>query len=213
MSATPGRNDPCPCGSGKKYKKCCGLRPADPFEVWRANATSILREVPQAPIIRDTCFAVLSRIEYMGWSGACHATTAILHVLLDHQGVESVPCVGEAQLPAGFFDHSWVEINGEPYDMAIALPLEPRLRVPPVFKGHDVESMTPSMVRYGVHSGLPDTSADMVKSQSFAQYADGYPDHRDGLWGVVVEIGSPLGLRLRASELRAAHLNTEWVVR
>ncbi|MDR0851475.1 MAG: SEC-C domain-containing protein [Clostridiales Family XIII bacterium] len=21
----PGRNDPCPCGSGKKYKKCCGV--------------------------------------------------------------------------------------------------------------------------------------------------------------------------------------------
>jgi len=20
----PDRNDPCPCGSGKKYKKCCG---------------------------------------------------------------------------------------------------------------------------------------------------------------------------------------------
>jgi uncharacterized protein len=23
-SKEPGRNDPCPCGSGKKYKKCCG---------------------------------------------------------------------------------------------------------------------------------------------------------------------------------------------
>jgi uncharacterized protein len=23
--ANPGRNDPCSCGSGKKYKKCCGL--------------------------------------------------------------------------------------------------------------------------------------------------------------------------------------------
>ncbi|NUQ01453.1 MAG: SEC-C domain-containing protein, partial [Armatimonadetes bacterium] len=23
----PGRNDPCPCGSGRKYKHCCG-RPA-----------------------------------------------------------------------------------------------------------------------------------------------------------------------------------------
>ena len=22
----PGRNDPCPCGSGKKYKKCCGIQ-------------------------------------------------------------------------------------------------------------------------------------------------------------------------------------------
>jgi len=20
-----GRNDPCPCGSGKKFKKCCGI--------------------------------------------------------------------------------------------------------------------------------------------------------------------------------------------
>ena len=24
MANKPGRNDPCPCGSGKKYKKCCG---------------------------------------------------------------------------------------------------------------------------------------------------------------------------------------------
>jgi len=24
MAQKPGRNDPCPCGSGKKYKKCCG---------------------------------------------------------------------------------------------------------------------------------------------------------------------------------------------
>jgi hypothetical protein len=24
MSTTPGRNEPCPCGSGKKYKQCCG---------------------------------------------------------------------------------------------------------------------------------------------------------------------------------------------
>ena len=23
----PGRNDPCPCGSGKKFKKCCGAEP------------------------------------------------------------------------------------------------------------------------------------------------------------------------------------------
>jgi SEC-C motif-containing protein len=23
-----GRNDPCPCGSGRKHKKCCGLTPS-----------------------------------------------------------------------------------------------------------------------------------------------------------------------------------------
>ena len=24
----PGRNESCPCGSGRKYKRCCGLEPA-----------------------------------------------------------------------------------------------------------------------------------------------------------------------------------------
>ena len=24
--SAPGRNDPCPCGSGRKYKKCCGRK-------------------------------------------------------------------------------------------------------------------------------------------------------------------------------------------
>ncbi|MBA2847904.1 preprotein translocase subunit SecA [Thermosulfuriphilus ammonigenes] len=28
-----GRNDPCPCGSGKKYKKCCGKTPAQATKV------------------------------------------------------------------------------------------------------------------------------------------------------------------------------------
>ena len=27
VNKTPGPNDPCPCGSGKKYKKCCGRLP------------------------------------------------------------------------------------------------------------------------------------------------------------------------------------------
>jgi hypothetical protein len=33
MSHRIGRNDPCPCGSGKKYKKCClESRQGDPIE-------------------------------------------------------------------------------------------------------------------------------------------------------------------------------------
>jgi tetratricopeptide (TPR) repeat protein len=31
VSVKPGRNDPCPCGSGKRYKRCCGqIEPAPP---------------------------------------------------------------------------------------------------------------------------------------------------------------------------------------
>ena len=28
IGSKTGRNDPCPCGSGKKYKKCCALKGA-----------------------------------------------------------------------------------------------------------------------------------------------------------------------------------------
>ena len=31
-AASIGRNDPCPCGSGKKYKHCCLLKGAAPAE-------------------------------------------------------------------------------------------------------------------------------------------------------------------------------------
>lgn len=35
---SPGRNDTCPCGSGRKFKRCCGISPAPPpfgsDEVW-----------------------------------------------------------------------------------------------------------------------------------------------------------------------------------
>ena len=33
--AKPGRNDPCPCGSGNKYKKCCLAK--DEAAFWRAQ--------------------------------------------------------------------------------------------------------------------------------------------------------------------------------
>ena len=44
----PGRNDPCPCGSGKKFKKCCFDKPgADPaFQLSRQQARGVARKEP-----------------------------------------------------------------------------------------------------------------------------------------------------------------------
>lgn len=38
MATAPGRNDPCPCGSDKKWKKCCALLPKPPSLVKLATA-------------------------------------------------------------------------------------------------------------------------------------------------------------------------------
>jgi hypothetical protein len=44
VSATPGRNDPCPCGSGKKYKQC--HLAADEAKA-RAEREKVAAEAPQ----------------------------------------------------------------------------------------------------------------------------------------------------------------------
>lgn len=56
-----GRNDPCPCGSGKKYKKCCGSSESPAYELSRpdeagkaAEAISIAHKKPEATSAEET---------------------------------------------------------------------------------------------------------------------------------------------------------------
>jgi tetratricopeptide (TPR) repeat protein len=44
MMAKIGRNDPCPCGSGQKYKRCCLPRE----EAATARAAALAREAPRS---------------------------------------------------------------------------------------------------------------------------------------------------------------------
>lgn len=45
---TPGRNDPCHCGSGRKWKKCC----MDSDEARRAKAEWLKRNTPKLNALR-----------------------------------------------------------------------------------------------------------------------------------------------------------------
>lgn len=38
MNSKVGRNDPCPCGSGKKYKQCCMIKKAEPVRTKKLAA-------------------------------------------------------------------------------------------------------------------------------------------------------------------------------
>lgn len=52
MSRGPGRNDPCSCGSGKKYKRCC-------FDLDRAAAHDRVAAVVHAPRERSQAFTLI----------------------------------------------------------------------------------------------------------------------------------------------------------
>ena len=49
------RNDPCPCGSGKKVKNCCGIHPEYKFDVYTPHVT---RESEMKQFRKNIPFAV-----------------------------------------------------------------------------------------------------------------------------------------------------------
>lgn len=57
MNAKPGRNDPCPCGSGKKFKKCCGAPTIDydppTLDPGKIEGTNDGRIASDAPLLQN----------------------------------------------------------------------------------------------------------------------------------------------------------------
>lgn len=78
------------------------------------------------PAVAPTYLALLDYVTREEFRGACHATTAILHVLLRHQGVAGRLVTGELRRGQIVFNHSWYELDGRIYDIAVALPWRKR---------------------------------------------------------------------------------------
>lgn len=56
MDQKVGRNDPCPCGSGKKYKQCCMLNIKPPATKRKLTAKWINAPVKEAPNLMERTF-------------------------------------------------------------------------------------------------------------------------------------------------------------
>lgn len=63
MASQIGRNDPCPCGSGKKYKKCCMAK--DEWEIQTEDEINIQQEVEyiiNRALNSDSCLVKLDSL-------------------------------------------------------------------------------------------------------------------------------------------------------
>ena len=206
-----GRNEPCPCGSGKKYKKCCLNKVTNSFEEWKQRAY----QISDNKILIETFFAVFNRAMRNNWRRACHTVSSILYVLLREQGIE-------AQLRIGFvsfkkaratFSHSWITIDGETYDVALyrANPLTPGSYFTeisaPIFKGINLESFTETDIEFGVHTDYEtkDKTYQKMTETSVGNYMIGWQGHKMGLWSEVIEIATRLGIHLDYDELKSKY--------
>lgn len=89
----PNRNDPCPCGSGKKYKQCClkteQVQPEDDF-LWRRIRRAIEGSPPQLLSFGGSHFgqkALLMDIERSGKRTTPPLDPAIIAELRERLGL------------------------------------------------------------------------------------------------------------------------------
>lgn len=56
MTQKIGRNDPCPCGSGKKYKSCCQQKKASSLKQRNHKITAKWLNAPKVPNLMERTF-------------------------------------------------------------------------------------------------------------------------------------------------------------
>ena len=99
---------------------------------------------------RETALkSIAKQLSNKDWSGACHATSAMMHIMFSENGHKSRLLLGQGKLRHQYFDHSWVEIDGKTFDIAIAFGLEAQTHSGPIFAGIDLDSGIPPLITYG----------------------------------------------------------------
>ncbi|KGP74753.1 hypothetical protein JT05_14235 [Desulfosporosinus sp. Tol-M] len=211
-----GRNDPCPCGSGAKYKNCClnNNISSNRLEKWKTNALQILTDSTNNESINLIFFKTLEFIERRNWVGASRAVSAVLYVLFSEAGLSPSLWVGEVESERGFFDHSWIELNGSIFDAAIYKNLGNGMAFSPVINGYDIDTLEIPKWNYGIRSGIGmDSSVEIIVNTPFNNYMSGFQEHKNGLWGIVDDIGKECALNIDVKRLTEKYSNTRWSVR
>jgi hypothetical protein len=156
----------------------------------------------------NTFFAISDYYKLNPNPGACHLISSVFHVLLNEQGIDNDLCIGEVKTGEQYFDHSWIEIGGKVFDIAIQLTLDGSKNAP-VYSGFDLSIEKVSDRVYGSKSpvGL-DKEAKQVSITPFVKYMDAYPVFNEGAWKIVKVIGKDLRLKLERIELRKKYKDT-----
>ena len=192
------------------------------IDTWTDRASLVGSDENISKAVNEVFTAVLSYIDKTNYHGACHSTSAMLHMLLKERGIDSVTKIGEVFADAGIFDHSWIEIDGAIYDAAVAYPDPSGAQVGgPIFCGIDLTDNAPHTHEYGAgRSGGLDEPARQISILSFGVYF-AFADQENirnamfhsqpeplRLWDMVALVGSTCGVHKTPEQLASTHFET-----
>lgn len=181
---------------------------------WKSAAQELMGKSPRGFKTLTTYCALLDFIHQNDWQGACHGSSAVFATLLAVQGVQPTLCLGEVFQADFYFDHSWIEIDGEVFDVAISKTLIHGLSLPPVFRGQDLSRKEATSLQYGKPSGQGyDENASWIRSVTVSDYMAMFPDHSDGLFGIAKLVGKSMNLRANLHSLKEHAKQLRWTER
>lgn len=185
-----GANEPCPCGSGKKYKRCCRDKTVNIWTLWRNNATQIAQEEGLDNQLVEIFYTLLKFISNYSWNGACHGASAILYVIYRELGFEAKLCTGVISASFWMSGHSWVELNDKIYDISCYFPAIGVAQMPPVFHGKELDSMNNTSTQYGISDAphAEDVKRVMTATVSQVMAADYEELGNANLWQVLASV-------------------------
>ena len=202
-----GRNDPCPCGSGKKYKHCCLLK-----ESMSINdlIKAMVQNAGHSADISNILCNLNNYMQRKQWWGACHASSSALYVAFSELGYNPLLCIGEVLGKGLYFDHSWIELDNSIIDIAINMTLlNGAPASAPIVFGKNVRNGQNPILQYGVSGRGIEDEALAVKELPFVDYMDRFPDEPNGLWTVVQVL---LGQEIDIPDLRKKYKDVERVI-
>ena len=197
-----GRNALCPCGSGKKYKKCCINKTKE--STWKENFDKLNIEIDKKEELKEILFRSYEFMEKEDWKGACHAISAIQYVIFNELELNPKICIGVVGWSQEPFDHSWIEIENQVYDIAIDNTLTGVKVSEPIIAGYNIETLQKTDIKYGIEYML-DEEAMFVKEVSITDYLDG----NMLLWNLIFNFAKSVNLNLNLQKLREKYSKTK----
>lgn len=203
-----GRNDACICGSGKKYKKCCMNK--NPELRWKENFDNLNLNIDKKEELKTIIFETYDFMIKNKWKGACHALSTIQYILLNELGLNPKLCIGIVGTSRYEFDHSWIELNNEVYDITIVNGLSEIKISEPIIANINIDKMEKNDLEYGRRGNL-DYPANEIKDMYITEYIDGFTNQpeiksldflKEGLWKVTIRFAEKLNLKLDEESLR-----------
>ena len=173
---------------------------------WMQRAKNASTDLQNGDSIFGAYSALLSVVWKADWTGACHDSSAVLYMLLSELGCSPVLVTGEVKSAAGIFDHSWVEVDGKVFDVAVGFPGEDGHYVgPSVFASLNLDTGEQTELTFGVRSpqGLDDIGR-FVAGATLNEYSAIQHPHAS-IWALTPVVGRFCGLSLSSADLRGKY--------